>query len=517
MFLWARDLFGPGQDWAALVAATAYMYAPYLLTNVFVRGAIAEVGTQALLPWILWSTWRLMKAEQPANYVLPVVLSLGGLAVTHSVSLLFVPPFWLAYVLALWWTGGRRATRLIWAGIGGLGALAVSAFFWVPLIVERQYLSEVAYKLSATFLPEHVWTWRSFIDHTFLAEYSGAIPFRLGLVQVVLAISGLVLARRRDPVWLLLVVVALLGCLGITYWTLPLWLHNRILLIAQFPWRLLTLVSVPLALFAGGILIRWHAGVSRVVFAVLILVLIIVVDRPRVDWMALLPAAGESSVLPAVAQVEGTLGAFGTSSAQEFLPRWVQDRTFVPSSDLAPGQTDVHIVRANSFDLTATVSDAAGGPLRFANFYFPGWRVVLDGKQTLRTYPSTNLGLLTVDLPPGAHIFQLSWAGTRVQYWATAVTLLALAGLTLFCALRKQRRWLAVLPLVLLVSGLTAASIHPALLSIQAPSAPVSSDNVSLAGFRTELEGSTRPVGVSLLVRAYYTTGDLSCAVATAE
>ena len=41
--------------WAALIAATAYMYAPYLLTNVYIRGAIAEVGAQALLPWILWS------------------------------------------------------------------------------------------------------------------------------------------------------------------------------------------------------------------------------------------------------------------------------------------------------------------------------------------------------------------------------------------------------------------------------------------------------------------------------
>ena len=256
MFLWARDLFGPGQDWAALVAATAYMYAPYVLTNVFIRGAIAEVGAQALLPWILWSTWRLMKAEQPANYLLPVVLSLGGLAVTHNVTLIFAPFFWLAYVLVLWWEGGRQPARLLWAGIGGLGALAVSAFFWAPMIVERQYLSGNAYKVAATYLPEHVWTWSNFLDRTFIFEYTGAPPFQLGLVQVVLAISGLMLARRRDPVWLFLVVVALVSGLGIAHWTLPLWFHSKMLLIAQFPWRLLTFMSLPLALFVGGILDR---------------------------------------------------------------------------------------------------------------------------------------------------------------------------------------------------------------------------------------------------------------------
>ena len=38
--------------WAALVAATAYVHAPYLLTNLYIHGAIAELGAQAWLPWV---------------------------------------------------------------------------------------------------------------------------------------------------------------------------------------------------------------------------------------------------------------------------------------------------------------------------------------------------------------------------------------------------------------------------------------------------------------------------------
>ena len=53
MYSLARDVFGAQRPWAALVAATAYMYAPYLLTNVYIRGAIAEAAAQMLLPWIL--------------------------------------------------------------------------------------------------------------------------------------------------------------------------------------------------------------------------------------------------------------------------------------------------------------------------------------------------------------------------------------------------------------------------------------------------------------------------------
>ena len=63
MYLFAVSVFGPQRRWPALVAATAYMYAPYLLTNLYVRAAIAEVGAQAWLPWMFRRTRRLLNAE----------------------------------------------------------------------------------------------------------------------------------------------------------------------------------------------------------------------------------------------------------------------------------------------------------------------------------------------------------------------------------------------------------------------------------------------------------------------
>jgi len=92
MYLLARDIFGRHGRWPALAAAAAYMYAPYLLTNVFIRGAIAEAGAGALLPLILWSTRRLILEETPRPYVLALAFSLGGLAVTHNITLLLAPP-----------------------------------------------------------------------------------------------------------------------------------------------------------------------------------------------------------------------------------------------------------------------------------------------------------------------------------------------------------------------------------------------------------------------------------------
>ncbi|MBK8049480.1 MAG: hypothetical protein IPK16_21605 [Anaerolineales bacterium] len=55
MYFWARDVFGTQRSWAALVAAVAYLYAPYLLLNVYVRirGRGARPGVTSVDPVVI--------------------------------------------------------------------------------------------------------------------------------------------------------------------------------------------------------------------------------------------------------------------------------------------------------------------------------------------------------------------------------------------------------------------------------------------------------------------------------
>ena len=71
------------------------------------------------------------------------------------------------------------------------------------------------------------------------------------------------------------------------------------------------------------------------------------------------------------------------------------------------------------------------------------WRVTLSDGTALPTYPSTDMGLLTVDLPPGSHELFLDWGGTGVQHAATWLSLITLAGLVVFVWRTNRPRWLA--------------------------------------------------------------------------
>ena len=91
---------------------------------------------------------------------------------------------------------------------------------------------------------------------------------------------------------------------------------------------------------------------------------------------------------------------------------------------------------------------AAGTALRFYTYYFPGWRVYVDGKRlpdaALR--PETVYGLITVDVPPGEHRVLLRWGDTPVRTVGKAVTLACLVLALALTIINPRRRLHPTLP-----------------------------------------------------------------------
>ncbi len=254
-WLLASDVLGSRSPWPAIVAAAAYMYAPYLLTNVYVRGALPEVAAQAVIPWTFWSLRRVMRAAGPARYVPFLSLSLTALAITHTLVLFLVPPALLGYLAVLAWPDRQDAgrSRLAWA-IGGMAAAAgASAFFWLPVLAQRSLLSQAALRIAHDiFLPQNVWTWHDFLSTDLAYPYTAKVPFSLGLVQLLLALGGFFWPGVATPNRLFFGLLALAAGLSIASFTLPIWESSTILTSVQFPWRLLSLVSLALALLTAG-------------------------------------------------------------------------------------------------------------------------------------------------------------------------------------------------------------------------------------------------------------------------
>jgi hypothetical protein len=94
---------------------------------------------------------------------------------------------------------------------------------------------------------------------------------------------------------------------------------------------------------------------------------------------------------------------------------------------LAPGAT-VEMIRAGGASDELWVRSETGTALLFYTYYFPGWRVYVDGQRLPdeALQPAPPYGLLTVDIPPGEHHVLLRWGDTPLRLAAKAITLASL-------------------------------------------------------------------------------------------
>jgi len=132
-YLLGRDL---GGSWAGLIAAVAYMYAPYQFYDSAYRGNLAETWALALLPWLLWTGRRAVLGRR-WRAIVPCGIVYAALIYAHNVLALISSPVLGLYLVLLWWLDGRRWREVprIMAAIA-LG-LALSAFFWLPAFFEK--------------------------------------------------------------------------------------------------------------------------------------------------------------------------------------------------------------------------------------------------------------------------------------------------------------------------------------------------------------------------------------------
>lgn len=491
MYWLAHDVLGREQRWAALAAAVAYLYSPYLLTNVYIRGATAEAAAMALLPVVLGCMRHLLRDPRPERWVLPTALSTAALALTHNITLLLFTPVLVAYAALLWLQGGRSRRRLGLAAGSLVLAMGASAFFWLPLVVERTLLAGTPYEIAReVWLPASVWTWENFLQRSLAYRHSFARPVQLGLVQGVLGVAGFFLARRRDGEWLFFGGVAVAAALAMGAWALPVWTGVDILTVVQFAWRLLSILSLALSLLVGGIVVAVRPGGWQAAAAGGLIALIVAAQMPRLGWMDVFAAEGTDVSTAVMAQVEIDKGAVeggaGNSSVQEFRPRWAPgDLALEPGSAAGPADLSVVVQRANAYDLELAVQAGQPTSLRLHNFYFPGWRVRVDGEPGPEPYASTNLGLFTMDVPAGSHRLQIEWTGTAVERLANGISLAGLLVLAGVAWQLSRPRWLAAVPLGLLGVGLLG-------LAWQSPLAPVrqagalEAGGARLLGYRVE-------------------------------
>ncbi|MBL8058368.1 MAG: glycosyltransferase family 39 protein [Anaerolineales bacterium] len=456
----AQELFGEA---AGLLAGAAYVYSPYLLYDAHIRGSLPESLALALLPLALLYLRRAARGDARAAWW--AGLALAGCLFSHHGVTLQAMPFVLAYGAFEVWQGARlrRAGRpapsaFIWRWACppwvlamlpfGL-ALGLTAFFWLPALLESGLVQiergtqngGMLYSANFLSLAELTAQLRAPVDPDLL---NPPVARPLPLAALLLAALALMRwlprpsAQRTQLLFWAGAIVA--GVALIHPLSRPLWDAVPLLRLTLFPWRLLGPLALFSALAAGALFCPWDEG-ARVSSS----------SRPSLEWPVSLAALGlvltglpfaspPYEPVPArpgladLAAFELPPDFIGTTTVGEYLPRAVQQLPADAAARRSPEARPRFSAPGAAVEWQAVTpyhdqfAIDAPAPITFIyqQFYFPGWRAVLDGApaEVRVTAPD---GLMAVDVPAGAHTLTFTFGDTGPRTAGQALSLLTLA------------------------------------------------------------------------------------------
>ncbi len=499
MYLWVRDAFDKR---AGLIAAAAYVWGPYMLFNVYFRGGLNVQYALLLMPWSLWALRRLA-ATRRARYLILAALAYAGVILAHNLTTLLFSPVLGGYALALVALSNRPATlaeqvpahpsagpvrratdalvtawrRQTWFRLGaaiGLG-LGLSAFFWLPMMSERQALREELLYSGPEFDYHH-----NFVppDALFLPPAATDARPALPVGTVVLAGLGLLwLAKpgarpanqtsRQAYAGRWEVGFVALVALGYTLMTqsysVGLWdLLRPLLQFLQFPRRFLGIVSLCLAFLAGAgvFILRYglyhnrlarkqrglgHLGTFLLLAAALLLLSRSTNALAQVRYYPELPELDINFVM----RKDREAGNIFSTCTINFIPATMQEPP--PFAWLArdgPERLDtdslppkVVALNGDYAPLRYALAFSATQPFTatFNTFYFPGWQARLDGR-TVPIAPTVPHGRIGVAIPAGQHNLVVWFGPTPLRVFANGISLLALAGVVTILVVGGRKR-----------------------------------------------------------------------------
>lgn len=413
-FLWLRAL--PLSWNAALFGALVYMLAPYhLVMDVYLRTAVAELWTMSWIPFALWGIVRL---QDRTGFVVLTLAVLANL-LTHTATSILLLPLYAAYVQVLHFSKQNRSFQNwivvnVRFGVAIIIALLMSSPYLIVALTQTKFID--LSELSTGYFDPRTWFLDALgpginkgsaftVPAIFVAQILGVFGFG---AATLLSRQG---RRFSLQVWFAMVLSVIFLLLNTSpsrfFWDLET-IFNRI----QFPWRLLTLQCVMLALVAAiafQALARsaWKKWLQPLTWASLAGICL---ANAALYGAKTWSDSNEGKTPPAMASLietpldapEYRLGDHAKSAA-----------VFGESGDIRAvvlsGQGTVTVTRWNTRRLELAVEARTPVEIAVRQYNYYGWEAALSGKTPVEiTSYSEDFPVVTARLPAGSYTLHLN-------------------------------------------------------------------------------------------------------------
>jgi len=428
MFLASKLLWK--NTWAGIVSSVLYVYLPYRMVDLYVRGSIGESLSFALFPLLFYLAVRLIK--KPSFLLIScTAIVLSMLITTHNImAVLFLPAYTvLALIYAIF--ENKKAIKPFFISI--ILGFSLSAFFWIPAIFEKSYIL-----LSQIPIADRNLYFVSFNQLIFPSWGYGiptspdAFSYQLGLVSIIiLAVSFLsVLAfiikgkSKNYYVGIAYPLIAFIILYSFLLFSPSRFLWENIPLLSEinYPWIILGILGFLISLLAG-FLSGQALGKYLVVFLGIIAIFTIA------------PYAKPQQYINNPDSYYLTNDATTTSS-NELMPLWVKkipSQRAIRKVEIISGNGEIENVASDSKQVNFSINALTKTNIKINTIYFPGWKIYVDEIDTEIFYDNEQ-GVMEISIPSGRHIVNAKLKETPLRLASDLISLMSASAIIFLIA-----------------------------------------------------------------------------------
>ncbi|HEV2339176.1 MAG TPA: hypothetical protein VGT05_00220 [Patescibacteria group bacterium] len=427
--LWKNKLGG-------VVSALLYIYLPYRMVDLYVRGSIGESFAFVCFPLLVLAIRNIAFEKQKNLWI-----GIGGLAfailiTSHNIMALLFLPVLLGIGIVCFVQNRQAFIPLLVSFFLGL---FLAAFFWIPALLEKNLilLSKISIanrSINFVSLPQLLFSSWNYGN----PGSQNGFTYQIGFAQLFGFLLALVLAgksfitKEKDVFRLLLavffIVLVFLMISMLFSWSNFLWQHMPLFSIIDYPWTFLGPIGFVLSLL-GGYAIGKH---TEIMTAMLVLVVIfqgiVVFSYAKPETYIFQP---DNWYLTNQAT---------TTSSSEYTPVWVKQLPLQsPLQKVVVQEGSVTNHFWNSREIAFSLNLPKNESVKINTIYYPGWKFFVDATPVGISYANPQ-GVMYIQVPRGQHVIKGVFRETPLRLSADIISLIGICiviGLFFFSAMKQ--------------------------------------------------------------------------------
>jgi len=434
----------------ALIAAIFYIFAPYRLTDMYLRNALAELTSFVFIPMVFHGLYGVLKEKSKREYLL--IFGSICLILTHTVIAMYTAILCFIYLLTQFKKlKNKNIIRKILISL--LFIVLITSFFHMPLLEHKLSADYEVFKEGRMERKDVLIALKLKIYELFITPTTNIRIYEVGIISIVLLLfTPLVIKKLKIKYentdfykFYKFSIIASIVLLIMTLNIFPFEHLPSTLKMLQFTFRLLEFTSFFLAFVVA---VNFEKLIKNIKYKdiIIVAILLMILTSLFSSHLIFKDNIDESKLWPAVRVTENTGRVHAGCASFEYLPsKAFENRSYIESREdkliILNGNAQIEDEIKENTNLTAKISYVLEETqIELPYIYYLGYSVTLeeDGKVTkLKTYETEN-GFVGIILPVLEQAnLNVCYEGTFIMKLSRVISIMSLIVLILIIIIRK--------------------------------------------------------------------------------